>query len=200
MARDNRGYRLDRLATHVLGRLELAERQQINRMVRLLGIVLLIASIPTAYHAQSGAGTSPSGARYKTYYNPRFEYSVSYPVDVLYPQGVAANGDGQKFLSRDGRTIMLVYGQENVRNQTFAEFYREESRGGSSQHPNRIVTYNVFKNNWFVVSGTDGGRIFYQKTVFRKDEFLTFSIEYDQSAKGTFDAITAVISRSFKSR
>lgn len=50
---------------------------------------------------------------YRTYHNIRFGYSISYPADSLIPQGEAENGDGQKFLSRDGRTEMLVYGSHN---------------------------------------------------------------------------------------
>src|SRR5574341_695767 len=40
---------------------------------------------------------------YRTYHNARFNYSISYPFKVLIPQGEAVNGDGQKFLSQDGR-------------------------------------------------------------------------------------------------
>ena len=32
---------------------------------------------------------------YKTYANARFKYSISYPADLLIPQGEAENGDGQ---------------------------------------------------------------------------------------------------------
>lgn len=34
---------------------------------------------------------------YRTYHNSRFDYSISYPADILIPQGEAINGDGQKF-------------------------------------------------------------------------------------------------------
>jgi hypothetical protein len=149
-------------------------------------IMILVAS----------AGGQAPRHDYKNYLNHRFEYSISYPSDLLYPQGEAANGDGQKFLSRDGRALMLVYGQENIRQQTLAQFYREESR--SKAHPNRVVTYKVLRGSWFVFSGSESSRIFYQKTWLRNSEFLTFSIEYDASQKGTYDPITATISRSFK--
>lgn len=133
---------------------------------------------------------------YENYFNHRFEYSISYPSDLLHPQGEAANGDGQKFLSRDGRAVMLVYGQENIHSQTLPQFYREESR--SKAHPNRVVTYKALRGSWFVFSGSESGRIFYQKTLLRNGEFLTFSIEYDASQKSIYDPITATIARSFR--
>lgn len=142
------------------------------------------------------ASAQPGQAAYKTYYNPRFEYSISYPVGILFPQEVAANGDGRKFLSKDKRTVMLVYGQENVQRQTLSQLYEEESREGPPA--GRTVTYKLLKNNWFVVSGYMGGRVFYQKTIYRNDEFLTFRIDYPEEQKKVFDPITSAIARSFK--
>lgn len=156
------------------------------------GVHLLLSTI--LFVAAAGAQAPPH--HYENYYNHRFEYSISYPSDLLYPQGEAANGDGQRFLSRDGRVLMLVYGQENIREQTLAQFYREESR--SKEHPKRVVTYKVIKSDWFVLTGSESGRTFYQRTLLRNGEILTFSIEYDTSQKSIYDPITATISRSFK--
>jgi hypothetical protein len=134
---------------------------------------------------------------YRTYHNGRFDYSISYPANLLIPQGESVNGDGQRFLSRDGRTELLVYGSYNSLDQSLREVFEQES-GRSTEHPNRIVTYKVLRDDWFVVSGTENGRVFYQKTMLRDTTFKTFRIEYDQSQKRTFDSITAVIARSFK--
>lgn len=134
---------------------------------------------------------------YRTYHNARFDYSISYPANLLIPQGESVNGDGQRFLSRDGRTELLVYGAYNSLDQTLRDVFEQES-SRSTEHPNRVVTYKVFRNDWFVVSGTENGRIFYQKTVLRNSTFKTFRIEYDNNEKQTFDSITAFMARSFK--
>lgn len=135
-------------------------------------------------------------AGYRRYHNARFGYSISYPVKILIPQGEAANGDGQKFLSKDGRTEMLVYGSHNVLDQSLPQVYQKEISG--TEHPNRLVTYHVLRADWFVVSGIEDDRIFYQKTLLRRGVFKTFRIEYDKRQKGTFDSITATIGRSFR--
>ena len=153
-------------------------------------VILLIAYYCIPANAQTKQTT------YKTYYNPRFEYSISYPVGILYPQEIAANGDGRKFLSKDNQTVMLVYGQENVQRQTLSQLYKEESREDS--HTGKVVTYKMLKNNWFVVSGYEDGRVFYQKTIYRNDEFLTSRIEYPEAQKEVFDSITATIAKSFR--
>jgi len=60
------------------------------------------------------------------------------------------------------------------------------------------VTYQVLRRDWFVVSGIEDGRVFYQKTILRNDVFKTFRIEYDESEKGVFDPITTKIASSFR--
>lgn len=152
-------------------------------------LILLVLSCCTIAAAQKTAN-------YDTYCNPRFEYCVSYPVDVLIPQAIAANGDGRKFVSKDNEVEMLVYGTENGLDQTLAGLYAEESKSIPSE--SRAITYKLKKNNWFVVSGIKSGRVFYRKTIFRNDQFLTFSIEYPPEQRIRFDSITAKIAASFK--
>jgi len=134
---------------------------------------------------------------YRTYHNSRFDYSISYPADILIPQGEAINGDGQKFFSRDRRTEMLVYGSHNSLDQTLKQVY-EGQISRRSEHPNRIITYKVLKHDWFVVSGIEDDRIFYQKTFLRNNVFKTFRIEYHEGDKQLFNSITSRISNSFK--
>ena len=152
---------------------------------------LILCTIPIAVVA--GATTSPGpGDGYQTYTNARFSYSVSYPADLLIPQGEAENGDGQMFTARDGSAEMRVYGGYNVLNETiagkFAELTRKWGKG---------VTYKVVRKDWFVVSALVNGKIHYQKTLLRGDTFKTFSIEYDAARRATYDPVTTNIVKSF---
>lgn len=156
----------------------------------LIAAVVAVLFFSWATHAQERH-------QYRTYHNVRFDYSISYPVGILFPQGESVNGDGQRFLSKDGRTELLVYGSYNSLEQTLNEVLTEASER-LPDHPNRVVTYKVLRGDWFVVSGIENGRIFYQKTMLRNSTFKTFRIEYDESQKQTFNPITAFIARSFK--
>jgi hypothetical protein len=160
-----------------------------------LKLVLLSLLLGLSVFIVSSRETSGQ-AHYRVYHNARFDYSITYPVNILIPQGEAANGDGQKFLSKDRRTEMLVYGSHNSLDQTLRDVYLEEI--SREEHPNRTITYQVLRADWFVVSGIENGRIFYQKTMLRGGTFKTFRIEYDETRRHTFDSITANISRSFK--
>jgi hypothetical protein len=68
---------------------------------------------------------------------------------------------------------MLVYGSYNALNQTLRQLYSEETNP-SADHPHRTVSYKTLKGNWFVVSGIEEGRVFYQKTMLAKGIFKTF--------------------------
>ena len=54
------------------------------------------------------------------------------------------------------------------------------------------------RDNFFVVSGTQGRKIVYQKTLLRGDVFKAFTFTYPANAKGTYDSITTRIAGSFK--
>ncbi len=134
---------------------------------------------------------------YDIYHNDRFDYSIEYPKDVLFPQGESDNGDGQKFLSKDADASLIVYGSNNALKQSLEEVYREESRGGTAENPKKVVTYKLLEDNWFVVSGYNSGRVFYQKTIFHDDVLKTFVLEYDKSQKEIYDSIAKRLEKSF---
>ncbi|HEY9668779.1 MAG TPA: hypothetical protein V6C91_18365 [Coleofasciculaceae cyanobacterium] len=135
---------------------------------------------------------------YNRYYNSRFNYSVAYPSSLLIPQGESQNGDGQKFLSKDKSITLLVYGSHNALNQQLAELYRTQSRSATREHPTRVVTYKTHGNDWFVVSGYENGKVFYNKTILRNGDFKVLEIQYKKSLQPKFDSIAAEISKSFK--
>ncbi len=126
---------------------------------------------------------------YRTYTNARYGFSIAYPVGLLIPQGEPTNGDGQKFVSRDGSASLTAFGSHRLDRSLQDEF--------QSAQENRSVTYKILKRNMFVVSGTENGKIFYQKTLLRGDVFKTFILEYDEQERATFDAITTRIASSF---
>lgn len=131
---------------------------------------------------------------YKTYANARFKYSISYPADLLVPQGESENGDGQVFKEKGASSVeMRVWGAYNVLNETIRSRYAELTRKWSNG-----VTYKVIRKDWFVVSAMVNGKIHYQKTILRGDTFKTFEIEYDAVRGSTYNNVTDRVSKSFK--
>lgn len=135
---------------------------------------------------------------YQTYSNARFNYSIDYPANLLIPQGEAPNGDGQIFASRDQEARMIIYGTHNVLEQTIQDLFKKESQDASSRQITKKVTYKRQKDNWFVVSGYIGPKIFYQKTFLSNDMFKSFYIEYPQNQRHLYDPILSRLGSSFK--
>src|SRR5262245_4804345 len=79
----------------------------------------------------------------QTYHNAPYDYSICYTADVFIPQGEADSGDGQRFLSKDGKAEMLVYGSNNALQQTLQQAFAEASASRAKDHPSRVVSYKA---------------------------------------------------------
>ena len=138
-----------------------------------------------------------SAETYGRYHNQRFGYSISYPKDILYPQGESGNGDGQKFLSKNADATLLVYASHNALDKSISQLYKEAITNDATSKPRKTVTYKVLKKNWFVVSGFIAGNIFYEKTVLTSYGYKSFYIEYPESQKTSYDPIVKTVAASF---
>ncbi len=142
--------------------------------------------------------TSAGQSGYVTYYNSRFEYSIKYPTKVFVPQEESANGDGRVFLAKGGAELR-VWGQYNALMDTVREAYENDLN-----EYGRGVTYKVLQNNGYVISGTKGNKVYYQKTMLNGSDgdggavFATFTIEYKKTEKAKYDPIVTKIAASFR--
>jgi len=156
--------------------------------MRRLGFVIVLSAGLFVAPVSTGAQRTV----YQTYANARFGYSISYPPNLLEPQGEAANGDGQVFSARDGSAEMRVFGRHNVNDETLRSMFSRVTREFGNG-----VTYKVIRQDWFVVSAVIEGKIHYQKTMLRRGVFKTFEIEYDSSRRAIYDSVTTRIAKSF---
>ena len=137
--------------------------------------------------------------KYKTYSNGRFFFEIEYPATFSMGEAekAPANDDGRIFTSADGRAEMRAWANYNALFHTTKQEYQWQIENFEA-----AVGYHALAANWFVISGTSGGKIIYEKTIHRKDKeadvYYTFRIEYPESQKQTCDPIVAHIQRSFK--
>jgi hypothetical protein len=127
------------------------------------------------------------------YCNARFGFCIDYPSHFVV-QPAPENGDGRTFKSKDGLVKMLVYGSNNSLMEKLETRFNAESTSSDT----RKVTYKLFKPDFFVISGIENKNVFYQKVLFKNDEYTTFLITYPVTQKKTYDAITVKIAASFK--
>jgi hypothetical protein len=153
---------------------------------RRLLLLVATAALPHPARAQ---------ARWKTYKNERFGATIAYPSDRFREMPPPTNNDGRRFVAGDGAEFTSS-GIRNVLEESLAEI--ETAAAGSFEGAE--VTYRDHGPNWFVLSGTQQDRIFYQRSILshRKEILDTFLISYPARLRATYDPIVTRMSRSFK--
>jgi hypothetical protein len=129
----------------------------------------------------------------RNYCNPRFRFCIDYPSSFV-AQTPPENGDGRTFKSKDGLVKMLVYGSNNSLMEKLETRFKAESISSDT----RKVTYKLFKPDYFVLSGIENKNVFYQKVLFKNDEYKTFLILYPIVQNKIYDPITTKIAASFR--
>ncbi|MBF0180001.1 MAG: hypothetical protein HQM03_08260 [Magnetococcales bacterium] len=131
------------------------------------------------------------------YTNLRFGFAISRPA-FLTTARESDNGDGATFASRDGETIMIAYASLNFDNNDIIFHYSKTLERFRQDSVN--VTYQTVKKNGYVVSGTKGNRIVYEKAIGNQNNAIiaTYSLEYPAARKEPFDAILPAINQSFR--
>lgn len=130
---------------------------------------------------------------YKIYHNARFNYSITYPSQLLFEQGESENGDGQKFLSKNKKAQLTVWGShfpEHI-DDNYSQTIQQYQKTGR-------VTYSLLKKNTFSISGTQENDIFYQKTVYQNEKNVNFVFTYPKNEKTFWNNIAAKLHNSLK--
>lgn len=151
---------------------------------------------PVATSEPEGAvNTGPIGQQYGQYTNERYNYAFVYPEDLLLPQGESADGASQQFISADGETLVSVGAAPNPTGMTLEEAYAHARQPAGG----REVTYKASGPTWYVVSGYEGSRLFYEKTFLIGDTFKTLAISFPRQHRAQYYDLVEEMSNSFKS-
>lgn len=141
-----------------------------------------------------GLGARSAGS-YSTYRNARFGYAVLYPNALMSPQPESASGDGRVFKSRDGKTTLSVWGENNAFDRTLRTHMNAAKRDWAKDWGR--ITYWKAGRSYYVLSGLTGEQIFYEKTISTSDGFATMLWQYPKSQKLRFDAAVTRTTRAF---
>lgn len=126
---------------------------------------------------------------YDDYYNPRFDFSVSYPTFFV-RKYEAANQDGCEFAFGNNYS-MRVYGMNNVLEKTIKELFKDSKKSTD--------TYSTSKDNWFVVSGVnEQGNIYYRKTILENNVEYVVELVYPRAHKTEYEAVVKKVISSFQ--
>ncbi len=135
--------------------------------------------------------TTVALAANRTYVNPRFGTTITYP-DAIFTkvEPDAANGDGRKWTAPDGATL-TVWGQNNTLDftpETIADFVAKEVDE---------VTYRKVGSRWMVVSGFDKGDAFYHRAEFGSGGVIhSMELRYSANLRQHYDRLAGIIADS----
>jgi hypothetical protein len=143
---------------------------------------------------------------WKTYTNTVYGYSIPMPAslqlqpwkgDPVSPWQVRT----KTFQSKDGK-VSLVISTHWTNGRTLQELFNDEV--SARQKEGALINYNVLKDNWFVVSGTNSlGFEYYTKLVVFGDEatgqarYVEFTFAYPTSQRSIYDRAVTKMSREF---
>jgi hypothetical protein len=146
--------------------------------------------------ATPSLGLPPLGKtlRWASYQNAGF--ALQCPADVFVPDAQRSN-DGQSFLSLDGRARLFISAALNASGTTPAKLRRSLMAGPYRQAQ---FDYAPQRGTWFVLSGTLGGEMFYQRVTFSCDgqAFHTWSLVYPLSERTFYDRIVEEVHRRYR--
>jgi len=150
---------------------------------------LLCLSMIAAVLAAGAAQAKPF-----TYVNERFGTSATFPDEIFTDrQEPPENGDGLKWLSKDGTSI-AIYGSYNVLDDTPGSL----EKSGKAL-PGRTVTYARTGSNWVVLSGLENGRVFYERLVIGPTDIIHgIQITYPEALKAKYDPLVGAIASSLR--
>jgi len=108
----------------------------------------------------------------------------------------AENGDGRSF--SDGRANITVYGRGNWNEEGETLSLQEKYTEDISEQKDRKITYSKLGKTFYVLSGNEDGRVFYQKTIQLTDAFGTAILDYRPADSIRYKNIASLILQNFK--
>jgi len=163
--------------------------------LRVLAILVgFVAFIETG---EARMGFRAEGYEWVPYVNERFGFSLRYPADVFERERRSEAGDGEVFVGVRDHSQLLVGAFENRDGHTvesYMGFIRRQS------YPGYTVSYAPRGRTWFVLSGEDNERIFYEKVMFSCQGRIinSFALIYPIESKRQFDPIVEGIEKTFR--
>ena len=147
--------------------------------------------------AECGAGRAGQPMQYR---NARFGFTMTYPSNfVLDPDSIPEGGDSARFWTPDRRATAVVTGIRNGLGQSLTDLLDEATKD-VTENSHGTITYTRSRDNWFVISGFIGERIFYRRS-FLSDRSRVIGnlwIEFPRTMRPCFEDAVSMMSLSFR--
>jgi hypothetical protein len=163
---------------------------------------VIVSMVIGATAIGAGAGRAEdsfadAGEGWVRYRNSQYGFRFDYADSIFAADPAPQAQDGRSFRSRDGRASMTVFGAQNTEGESLARLAARYLEAAG----NPLVTYRRPVRNGLVVSGFQGGNIFYLKIVSsppRGERVAVIELKYPKEWKRRFDPVVTRSSLSFR--
>jgi hypothetical protein len=156
---------------------------------------ILLACAVFGFVGLSVVAAPAKADKWLTYQNDRYGTTIDYP-DQFKSEPPPDADDGRKFKDAQGAEF-AVYASYNALDFNLAKYQDFILK---NLNPGQAVTYRAHGENWFVISGTKGDSIFYERHLLSHGGQMTeaFSITYPAAAKLSYDQLVARMAKSLR--
>jgi hypothetical protein len=140
----------------------------------------------------------PKPVRWTRLENAAGGFELKYPADVFATKPGALDADDRLFVSRDGHAVLRVYANRSGGSGTVPSTYRASLL--AKRYAGASLDYAPQRENWFVLSGTLGQEMFYERVSFSCDRrsFHGWLITYPAVERQFYDAVVEEMHRSYR--
>jgi hypothetical protein len=155
---------------------------------------VMSAWLPTAVLPEVRA----RGSGWVSYHNAVFKFSLKYPADV-FAHDVGSDETMRTFASRDGAAVLNIFTTNNFSGASLAGYRRsrmEEHYAGAMFEKSPQRKYG------FVLSGTQGDRVFYERVTFSCDGSAIhgWQMLFPVSQRTVYDLVADEVDRTYTER
>jgi hypothetical protein len=146
--------------------------------------------------ASLATGALPPDAKWTVFVEPSLGTRMDLPSAVFSAaDGAAYRGVGRQFKTADGRAALAIYSQRNDNRDTPASYLRK-----NFVFPRAAISYERVTRNFFAVSGTREGMIFYSRCNLSPTgaTLHCFDMQFPAAEKAAWDAIVTRMSLSLR--
>jgi curved DNA-binding protein CbpA len=139
------------------------------------------------------------GSGWIAYHNAPFKFSLKYPADVFaYDVGVA-HENVRTFVSRDGTAVLNIFTTDNVANASLARYRRARME---EHYADAVFEKSPQRKYWFVLSGTQRERAFYERVTFSCDgrSIHGWQMIFPVSQRTVYDLVADEVDRTYRQR
>jgi hypothetical protein len=155
----------------------------------------MTAGLPTAALAQSRA----RGSGWVAYRNAEFKFSLKYPADVFVHDLGQSNENVRTFVSHDGVAVLNIFTTTNFAGASLARYRRSRME---EHYADATFEKSPQRRYWFVLSGTQRERTFYERVTFSCDgrAIHGWQMIFPVSQRTVYDLVADEVNRTYRQR